>query len=367
LTKGSVNLGGETVEVDFSGMEDRLDKKQDERLKKYVAELKEYYASKTGGGKGVVEAFRSPNSTKLIEQLRNVANSDIKEQWTVTIPSVTTKEVAAHLRDYVFVSDVVKGKVGEMVSIPYVKDFDFCTPKAARQATLPQVTGIIGVHETQFREAGAYTDVYYSDIEKIDQNLLDEINRVFTHAAVRAEDKGLIQLLEACTEDQFAGAVGAGGATFEAADVPDAIGKLLLAGKEVHPGDCVLYMTSKAYANLLKELAASQIIAYARGDIITKGIVEDYLGVRILVGGYAPHHPTAPTCATGTSNYEVCYLMRAKRCLALAPKRDILIETDRKIMERQLRIAGSHTFGRKLLDITEAVLIWTKAAVAEPC
>jgi len=359
LTTGKVTVGGETLEVDFSAMEKRIEEKLG---KKYLEELKEYYKNKDkdAGGKGVIESRVGPNSTKLIEELRDVEHRNIKEQWTVVIPNYTDKEVAAHLRDYVFVTDVIKGKVGETVNIPWVKDFDFGI-KSARDATIPEKTSILEVLTTTFKMAGAYTDVWYADIEKIDQNLLDEINRVFAHAAVRAEDKALIQLLEAKTEDNFAGAVGtkAGSAKFAANDIPTAIGKLLEAGKEVHPGDCVVYLTPKSYAALLKELTASEVIGYARGDIITKGIVEDYLGVRILVGG---HIPTASRTLGGgdaTGTYEVNYLFRARRCLALAPKRDILIETDRQIAERKLRIAGSHTFGEKLLDAKECVVIWT--------
>ena len=56
---------------------------------------------------------------------------------------------------------------------------------------------------------------------------------------------------------------------------------------------------------------------------------------------------------------ELAFLMRGKRCLALAPKRDLLIETDRQIKERKLRVTASHTFGKVLLDAKSSVRIWT--------
>jgi hypothetical protein len=51
--------------------------------------------------------------------------------------------------------------------------------------------------------------------------------------------------------------------------------------------------------------------------------------------------------------------MRPKRALALAPKRELLIETDRLIKERVLKIVGSHTFGVVEIDATEIVPIFT--------
>jgi len=346
---------GETVEIDFSAMEERLDAKSKERWEQYKKELKDYKPE--SGGKGVIESRVGPNSTKLIEQLRDVSRKPITEQWTIVIPSYTAYEPAAHLRDYVFVTDVIKGKPGEIVHIPYVKDFDFTiiTPEAD---TLTAKT-IIGTTDTAIKEAGAYSDVPYADIEMINQNLLDEINRVFAHAAVRAEDKALIELVAAGTTNSFAGEVNlphsTGSLAFYADSIPTAIGLLIKAGKEVHPGDLVLYMNARPYAALLKELAGTQAVTYVRGDIVTKGIVEDYLGVRILVGAKVNSEFRA---GSGTGTCELAFLMRAKRTLALAPKRDILIETDRFIKERKLRITGSHTFSVALLDCKEAVRIF---------
>ena len=344
---------GDTVEIDTSPMEQRIS----EKMKKYMEELKDYKA-KEKGGKGVVEYLSSDRRAKLVEQLKNVKNADIEEQWTIAIPALTTAELAAHLRDYVFVTDVIKGEPGDTVNIPYVKDFDFRVETTPGAASLTAKSSLIAVYTTVLKEAGAYTDVAYGDIEKIDANLLDELNRTFAHAAVRAEDKCLIECVGTQTTSDFAGDVGSGTGTaeFYARYIPEAIAKLLEAGKEVHPGDLVLYMTAGPYGALLKELAASQPVAYARGDILQSGVIQDYLGVRIVVGGEVETGQRTTSTTTGTC--ELQFLMRAKRCLALAPKRDILIETDRNIRDRKLRIAGSHTFGEKLLDCTECARIF---------
>lgn len=84
-------------------------------------------------------------------------------------------------------------------------------------------------------------------------------------------------------------------------------------------------------------------------------MIEDFLGVKIVI--------THDNCdfhsyqTGGATSYSAAYLMRPKRALALAPKRDILIETDKLIATRQLRIAASHTFGVVGIDYTEIVPI----------
>lgn len=342
---------GMTIEIDNTAVMEHFEKKLKQLEEKLTSEKKD------PEGKGVIEARIGGDSTKLLEQLHNVERADIKEQWTIVIPNYTEHEVAGHLRDYVFVSDVIKGKVGDVVEIPYVKDFDF--EFVAVGGGFAGKTGLVSTLTTTLKEAGTYYDVAYEDIEKIDQNLLDELNRTFAHAAVRAEDAYMMDEFFQATTNSFAGTINMPWAVttyFMASWIADAIGKLLEKGKEVHPGDLVLWITPSAYAALLKELSASTPIAFARGDIITKGLVEDYLGVRIVVGGLNTHDRLN---AGGGSSYEVAYVFRAKRCLALAPKRDILIETDRLIKTRKLTIAGSHTFGVELLDARECVRIMT--------
>jgi len=361
-TLGTIGIirtpSGETIKVDGTDLEKRVE----EKLKKYIEELKDY-KPKDKDGKGVIESF-TKNSDKLIEQLRQVKNTDITEQWTIAIPALTTKEVAAHLRDYVFISEILKGEPGDTVNIPYVKDFDFRIETTPGAASLTAKSSLISTLTTVLKEAGAYSDIAYGDIEKIDQNLLDELNRTFAHAAVRAEDKALIDMIATQTTNDFAGGIGGGTGTeaFYVRYIPEAIGKLIEKGKEVHPGDLVLYMTAKGYADLLLEMSGSQVFAYARGDIVQKGVIEELLGVRILVGG-EEETVTAKivgrTTSTTTGTCQVQFLMRARRCLALAPKRDILIETDRQIRDRKLRIAGSHTFGEQIIDATECVRIFS--------
>lgn len=314
-------------------------------------------------GMGILEKRLGPDAAKLIESFKNVKDSrTVAEQWSVTIPNYTTKERSASLRGFVWLTGDIQGKAGDVVNIPYVKDFAFEVLGTVGAAFAAETTSIISTLTTTLKEAGAWSDVAYADIEKIDANLLDLLNSTFVSAATRAEDKVLVELLSACTSTNFAGTVDrkTGTLSFYAANIPKAIGLLLQAGKKITPGECVLYITPRCYAALLEELVASNAFTVAMGDdVISRGMLEQYLGVNIVCGDEIESKPRTAG-ATGTK--ELCFLFRAKRCLALAPKRDIMVETDKQIATRKLRITGSHTFGVKLLDAKECVRIFTSQA-----
>jgi len=358
---------GMTIEIDNSAILEHVDRKFEEYKKELKKWREEGGFKRESHGKGVIEARLPSNASKLIEQFKNVRHADITEQWTIAIPSVTRYEAAAHLRDYVFVTDILKGEAGDTVNIPYVKDLDFEVLAAVGNAFNAETTSWYGTYTTTLKEAGAWSDIEYFNIEKMDANFLDEVNRTLAHAAVRAEDQALMALLVAGTATTFAGDIGSktGTAKFYSKWIPQALGKLLAKGKEIHPGDCVLYITARSYVALLEELAGTTAtaVAYARSDIIQKGMIEEWLGVKILVGGWKP---TQQRTNVATGICELAFLFRAKRCLALAPKRDILIETDRQIAVRELRLTASHTFGVNLLDPSEAVRIWTSQTTASP-
>jgi hypothetical protein len=197
------------IVVDTSNIEKRLQETVkvtvEEKMKTYMEELRTYEKNKAEG-KGVIESMPKDKKTKLVEELRNVRNGPIKEQWTVVVPSGTLYELAGHLRDYVFVSEVIQGKQGEVVNIPYVKDFDFVhiTPEAD---SLTEATSIISTLTTTLKEAGKYTQVPYADIEMIDSNLLEELNSRFVRAAVRSEDQELITLIGTLATTSYGGVI----------------------------------------------------------------------------------------------------------------------------------------------------------------
>jgi HK97 family phage major capsid protein len=352
---GTTKDGTEIV-LDMGKIFEKLDEKTKESIEKYTAQLKEYY-EKDKDGKAVIQERLGKNTAKLIEQLRNVANAAVTESWTITIPNYTTKEIAGHLRDYVWVAEQMSGKKGDIAYIPYVKDFDLTTSSSVGDAS-PEVTSIINETSTTLKEGSAYTQVQYHLLERYDDNLLDTLNATFARAAVRTEDYNLmVALHNASSDTQFAGKTNRGTyADFDYTFVLDGITALMGAGKDVKPGELVLWIHPKAYGYLLKDIVGTEALTIGRPDIVQKGLMEDFLGVHIVVGGLMPGKARK---GTGTGTVYPAYLFRAKRALALAPKRDMLIETDRDVVAKKLKVACSHTFGVKALDFKEAYRIFT--------
>lgn len=351
----------DVIKLDLSGLTDVLKTMMNEQTKqmKSLLDKKESYAS----GKGFVAFEKTEDFEqlgKVAEGFKDITADDwkMKEQWTIVIPNYSRYEPYAHMRDFVWVQTLLKGSQGDIANIPYVTDVEFEILGAVGNAFAGAWTGLVSSVATTLYEAGGWYDLPYFLLERINQNLLSEINKVLVTAAIRAEDEQIMTLINAGTSTNFAGNVTRLTADnyFYASNIPAALNLLMVAGKRVRTSQCLIYMTSWAYAALLSELASSQVIATAQPSIIIQGEIEKYLGITIVVGGFRTENQRT-NAATGT--VDMAFLMRPKRAVALAPKRDILIETDKQISTRALRITASHTFGIKILDFKEIVRIWT--------
>lgn len=333
-----------------------------EELTKTVKELLEQ-AKKNEQDKGQVpspEDEKLARNTKIAEALRS---GSLKEQWTVAIP-VSTKQLAAHIRDHVFVSPVLAGKQGDTVNIPYVTDFDFSILASVGAAFSDSIATVYATTTATLKEAGAWTRINYADLEKIDANMIDLINNAFAQAAIRAEDKIIMDSILTLTLSSLAGEAGSktapSTAAFRASWIPDAITKLLQAGKAADPSEIVCWMTPAMYGALLSELAASQPAAFARPDIIQQGKITEYLGIKLVIGHQTNLHQNRTNASTGSRM--LAFLGRYRRGVVLAPKRDLLIETEKDTVKRSQTMTGSHTLAAKVVDGKEFVRIWTGEA-----
>ena len=351
----------QVIKLDMSELRDTLKNVFDEQTKQLTQLLTKKEKLEDGKGfTGFKETEDYVQLEKVAESFKGIREDSWKmtEQWTVVIPNYTLYEPYAHLRDYVWVQTLLKGNEGDVANIPYVKDVDFEILAAVGDAFAAPWTSLVSSVTTTLYEAGGYYDLPYYLLERINQNLLSELNKILVRAAIRAEDEEMMTLVNAGTSTNFAGNVTrlTGAAYFYASNIPKALNLLMVAGKKARTSECLLYLTSYAYGALLEELAASSVIAQAQPSIIVQGEIEKYLGVKIVVGGY---RPSAIRQGAGTGTVDLAFFMRPKRAIALAPKRDILIETDKQIATRALRITASHTFGVKILDFKEIVRIWT--------
>jgi hypothetical protein len=269
----------------------------------------------------------------------------LKEQWTA--PIGLTPAPAARLRNFVIVSDEVVGGPGETVTVPYVKDFDLDILATPGDELTPK-TGLTGVVQTTLKEAGATTDISYADLEKMTPEILTELEARFVQASFRAEDKHMLDLLVAdsgvpeldkSTDDPPA---------FPVSYISEALQTMGSQGKEIAPADCTLVLNWAIYEAILKDIAGMQSLAWAKADAIRTGFIGQLVGVWIVISGYLPK------VATKYSAYLI-----HRNAMVLAPKRELLMESEKKPRDRKMEVTGSHTFGDAILDNKAAVEIKT--------
>jgi hypothetical protein len=350
---------GEPVDIvlDTSSLRKDIEQQVTEQVQKMLEA--QSLITKNAGGKGAKEVSEElKKREELAERLR--ANPK-KEQWMVTIPGTTTKELTGHLRDFCNVSFITKGEPGDTVNIPYVTDFDFEILSSVGDAFSDSLGTVYATTTTTLKEAGGWTRIAYKDLEKINSNLLDQINQQFVRAALRAEDRIILEDLDGNTTNQLAGAIdrdteSTGTGKISATDVPQAIGKLLVAGKDVQPGECVAYLTPGAYAGLLEDIASSQPFAFATPQYLQTGKITELMGINIVVG-----HTwgIGPPRSGGTGTCYACFMGRWKRGVVLAPKRELLMEAEKDTRTRTQFLTGSHTIGLKVIHAKEFVRINT--------
>jgi len=281
--------------------------------------------------------------------VKRLKTGSLREQWNA--PVGLTPAPAARLRNFVILSDVIEGEAGDVVTVPYVKDFDLDI-LASVGAELTPKTGLTGTVQTTLKEAAATTDISYADIEKLTPAIMGELEGKFEAAAFRAEDKEVLDTLYAAAGvPELDKSAESGTNKFPASYIAEALGKMGSAGKEVQADQCVLVINWACYDYLLRDIAGSQSLAFARPDAIRSGVIGNLMGVAIAIGNYLP----------GATKYSAYLLHR--NAAVLAPKRELLLETERNTRDREVKLTGSHTFGREILDAEAAVEIKTNLAV----
>lgn len=298
------------------------------------------------GGKGLVApATQDERLTKILEALKS---SSLREQWTapLPLPDAPTANIASFVRNYT----ILRGEPGDVAYIPVVKDFNVSKPTGGVGGTLSEITGAYTYVQTTLTEVGGYMQIPYSDIEKFSEDIIAEIEQKLAKACLRAVDKEILDTIIADTDipelDKTSAAV-----YFDADWIPEALHIIGNQGKDVKPQDVILIINTLMYADLFKDVAASQSIVFARPDVVREGLLAELFGVKILVSNYLPTHATKSYSA---------FLIH-KNAVVYAPKREILIETEKDTVARKVKLTGTHTFGLVIADDKAVVEIKTKA------
>jgi hypothetical protein len=288
-------------------------------------------------GRRLVMAVR--HGTEVRDVLKKLQRGgSLKEQWTAPIGLVPP--AAGRLRNYIIVSEKVVGAAGDTVSVPYVKDFDLDILEEPGVALTPK-TDLMGVVETTLKEAAATTDVDYSDLEKMSAEILTALEGQFVQASYRAEDKQILDTLYAEDTIPELDKSADSPAAFPASYIAQALAVMGGHGKTISAGDCVLICNWQMYEDIVRDIAATQSLAYVAPDTVRSGILPTLIGVTVVAVNYLPSGGD-PECYSA-------YLLH-HNAVVLAPKRELLIETDKRPQERKMSVTGSHTFGSSVLE-----------------
>ena len=96
-------------------------------------------------------------------------------------------------------------------------------------------------------------------------------------------------------------------------------------------------------------------LVFARPDVVQKGRLTEFMGVDIVVVPKA----NMPTKTVDSTDYKCAYLIMKNRAVVFAPKRELLVETERLTKERKVQLTATHTFGCVVIDSNAAVEIIT--------
>ncbi|RLG79713.1 MAG: hypothetical protein DRO09_04055 [Thermoprotei archaeon] len=263
------------------------------------------------------EASLREKSEKIAEMLRN--NKPIKEQWMEPIV-VGTHEIVGHARDFCRIVKLLSDKPGDTVNIPKVRDFDLGAWGTYGSPTLGDETGtdVISFTTATVQEAGVKFYMKRHLTEKADANVVELVNEVCRRAVLRAEDKKILSDI-AGTTGVLSIDKSSASSDFDADWIAEIIAEFQGAGIDVEPNDLVLFISPEMHEALLKDIAGSLGLVFARPDVVQKGLITQFMGVTIRV-------VSKGTLPQSGSNY--CAIAFKKNGYVFCPKRNFLVEAD---------------------------------------
>jgi len=264
-------------------------------------------------------------------------------------------------------------KFTEVVEIPRgadrVKFTKITTPTfgALTEGQSPNdATQTVTVIEAVPAERGAKQRVTYTVLESAAPNLVDAVEKSFVKAAVLDEDGVILDALDNETISNLAGVIYGDGSASDAdgitsdmtmgpSQIIDALELLQESGRAVAPGDAVLVLHPKQYADLIKNSDVKTALQYGTLDIEGGRVVRLY-GVDIVE---STEVSSTQNAATPPVTYYKAYLFIKGEAIGLGFSRNLTIETDRKIDERALYLVATHRIAAAIKDAKSVVAIYT--------
>ena len=298
------------------------------------------------------------------------ASGALGQVWQPNMIVLPT-DLPANLRRFVQVKEIARGS----------KQVNFTSITTPAFASLTEDTAPTDVTQTITEisvtpaETGAKQRVSYITMESATPDVVQAVERAFQAAALIDEDNTILAALDGASASD-AGTVFAGGVTSEASlTSADTMTGSLLAnamsliqekGYSLNPGDLVCAMHPVQYQGLLADTHINQYLYFGSVGPIQQGVVPQVYGVDIVRSTKVPTGTGSGSPVPTTYHAQVFLKASAKGdanglgvggAVGLGISRDLMVETWRKIDERDLYIVASHRIAAGILQPNAAARI----------
>jgi hypothetical protein len=225
-------------------------------------------------------------------------------------------------------------------------------------------------------ETGAKQRVSYIVMESATPDLVQAVEQSFQFGALIDEDSAILTALDSATPaatlygDESVTSEGSitTSMTFAPARLASALKNIQLQGYAIGPGDLVAVLHPVQYDALLKSTAINEYLNFGSTGPIQQGVLPQVYGVDIVRSSKVP---STTDGSSGATVYHAQVFLKAQYkgtdpaslgvggAVGLGISRDLMIETWRKIDERDFYIVASHRIAAAVLQPLSVVAIHT--------
>lgn len=287
---------------------------------------------------------------KDFEQLADTGTADvsavIREKWAAVVEEAARPNRV--FRDLILQNTDLLGKDGDIIRIQR---------RGTITASAITESGTVVPSTLTYTEALKLEPSSYAAGVKVSQqavnrayvNILRDANVELGIALAQKEDEDIATVLSAATTNTLYGGTATGTADIATGDVltPQLIAKAKAQVEKVNFHPDTLIIAPEQQYTLSTHPQFTNASYFGSRDVIAKGLVPNYLGMKILTTTNTP----SGTGGTGTDvPYHVCILADSKKAAAIALKSNVVVNTDYLPLEHKHLIVASHERDQGLLN-----------------
>ncbi len=284
---------------------------------------------------------------------------------------VLPPDLPANLRRFVQVKEIPRGAKRINFTTITTAEFGSLTEDTAPSDATQTITEISATPT----ETGAKQRVSYITMESATPDVVSAVERSFQAAALLDEDKTILTALDndtpaatvfggtATAESQLTSSM-----TFTPALLATSLTDIQEQGYSISPGDLVIALHPVQYDALLTNTAISQYLYFGSVGPIQQAVIPQLYGIDIVRSTKVPTGTGSGSPVPTTYHAQVFLKATAKSdpnglgiggAVGLGISRDLMVETWRKIDERDLYIVASHRIAAAVIQPLATVHVYT--------